>query len=102
MSLFSSISFLFFSPDDIISLLLQNVGMSKWSSTAIRNQDVHTNGPILDDVLLADPEVTSYFYLIPVSLAIQTIPYIPSIFSLVFWSLYWYSDRIGCLALQVN
>lgn len=24
----------------------------------IRNQDVHTNGPVLDDILLADPEVT--------------------------------------------
>lgn len=35
----------------------QNVGLPKWSSTEIRNQDVHTNGPVLDDILLADPEV---------------------------------------------
>jgi len=27
------------------------------SSTAIRNQEVHTNGPVLDDQILLDPEV---------------------------------------------
>lgn len=27
------------------------------SSTQIRGQEVHTNGPVLDDSLLADPEV---------------------------------------------
>jgi glutamate synthase (ferredoxin) len=36
----------------------QNVGLPKLSSTEIRNQEPHTNGPVLDDVLLADPEVT--------------------------------------------
>jgi glutamate synthase (ferredoxin) len=36
----------------------QNVGVPKLSSTEIRNQEPHTNGPVLDDVLLADPEVT--------------------------------------------
>lgn len=35
----------------------QNVGLPKWSSTEIRNQDVHSNGPVLDDIILADPEV---------------------------------------------
>lgn len=25
----------------------------------IRNQEVHSNGPVLDDVLLADPKVRS-------------------------------------------
>ncbi|KAK6289852.1 hypothetical protein POUND7_001393 [Theobroma cacao] len=36
--------------------ILSSVGLPKWSSTAIRNQDVHSNGPVLDDILLADPE----------------------------------------------
>ncbi|KAL5812046.1 hypothetical protein ACOSQ3_026996 [Xanthoceras sorbifolium] len=38
--------------------ILSSVGLPKWSSTEIRNQDVHTNGPVLDDVLLADPEIS--------------------------------------------
>lgn len=42
----------------IFQRFFQNVGLPKWSSTEIRNQDVHTNGPVLDEVLLADPEVT--------------------------------------------
>jgi glutamate synthase (ferredoxin) len=29
----------------------------KWTSTQIRKQEVHSNGPVLDDVLLNDPEV---------------------------------------------
>lgn len=37
----------------------QNVGLPKWSSTEIRNQDVHTNGLVLDDTILADPEVNT-------------------------------------------
>ncbi|KAF5747942.1 hypothetical protein HS088_TW05G00673 [Tripterygium wilfordii] len=41
-----------------LSYILSNVGLPKWSSTAIRNQDVHTNGPVLDEVLLADPEIS--------------------------------------------
>ncbi|KAH0972200.1 hypothetical protein GBA52_024356 [Prunus armeniaca] len=41
-----------------LSYLLSNVGLPKWSSTMIRNQDVHTNGPVLDDILLADPEIS--------------------------------------------
>ncbi|KAG9156250.1 hypothetical protein Leryth_009131 [Lithospermum erythrorhizon] len=40
-----------------LSYLISNVGLPKWSSTTIRNQDVHTNGPVLDDIVLADPEV---------------------------------------------
>ncbi|XP_019437056.1 PREDICTED: ferredoxin-dependent glutamate synthase, chloroplastic [Lupinus angustifolius] len=40
-----------------LSYLLNNVGLPKWSSSAIRNQEPHTNGPVLDDVLLADPEI---------------------------------------------
>ncbi|KAL3028428.1 hypothetical protein AAZX31_03G112200 [Glycine max] len=40
-----------------LNYILSNVGLPKWSSTEIRNQEPHTNGPVLDDVLLADPEV---------------------------------------------
>ncbi|OAY40227.1 ferredoxin-dependent glutamate synthase, chloroplastic [Manihot esculenta] len=40
-----------------LSYILSSVGLPKWSSTEIRNQDAHSNGPILDDVLLADPEI---------------------------------------------
>uniref|UniRef100_A0A2P2LRV9 glutamate synthase (ferredoxin) n=1 Tax=Rhizophora mucronata TaxID=61149 RepID=A0A2P2LRV9_RHIMU len=40
-----------------LGYILSNVGMPKWSSTQIRNQDVHNNGLILDDVLLADTEI---------------------------------------------
>nr|GMD85648.1 ferredoxin-dependent glutamate synthase, chloroplastic [Ipomoea batatas] len=32
--------------------------MPKWSSTMIRNQEVHSNGPVLDEVLLSDPELS--------------------------------------------
>ncbi|XP_031396652.1 ferredoxin-dependent glutamate synthase, chloroplastic [Punica granatum] len=41
-----------------LSYLLSNAGMPKWSSTEIRKQVVHTNGPVLDDVILADPEIS--------------------------------------------
>ncbi|KAK4769055.1 hypothetical protein SAY86_027205 [Trapa natans] len=41
-----------------LSYILSNVGFPKWSSTEIRNQDVHTNGPVLDDTVLADPEIS--------------------------------------------
>ncbi|GLT95821.1 hypothetical protein SLE2022_134830 [Rubroshorea leprosula] len=41
-----------------LSYILSNVGLPKWSSTDIRNQEVHTNGPVLDDTLLADPEIS--------------------------------------------
>eukprot|EP00262_Sarcandra_glabra_P009426 TRINITY_DN2380_c0_g1_i2.p1 TRINITY_DN2380_c0_g1~~TRINITY_DN2380_c0_g1_i2.p1 ORF type:complete len:1655 (+),score=354.53 TRINITY_DN2380_c0_g1_i2:80-4966(+) len=41
-----------------LSYILSNVGLPKWSSTEIRNQDVHTNGAVLDDVLLSDPEIS--------------------------------------------
>ncbi|XP_038695759.1 ferredoxin-dependent glutamate synthase, chloroplastic-like isoform X1 [Tripterygium wilfordii] len=40
-----------------LSYILSSVGLPKWSSTTIRNQDVHTNGPVLDEILLTDPEV---------------------------------------------
>ncbi|XP_020235974.1 ferredoxin-dependent glutamate synthase, chloroplastic isoform X2 [Cajanus cajan] len=40
-----------------LNYILSSVGLPKWSSTQIRNQEPHTNGPVLDDVLLADPEV---------------------------------------------
>lgn len=36
--------------------------MPKWSSTEIRNQDVHSNGPVLDDTILADPEVKFFLH----------------------------------------
>jgi len=32
------------------------------SSTEIRKQEVHTNGPVLDDDILADPLVTEVFH----------------------------------------
>lgn len=38
-------------------MFYQSVGLPKWSSTEIRNQDVHTNGCVLDDIILSDPEV---------------------------------------------
>ena len=41
-----------------MSYLLSCVGLPKWSSTEIRNQEVHSNGPVLDDVILADPEIS--------------------------------------------
>ncbi|URD87687.1 Ferredoxin-dependent glutamate synthase [Musa troglodytarum] len=42
-----------------LSYLLSSVGLPKWSSTEIRNQDVHTNGPILDEIVLSDPEISN-------------------------------------------
>ncbi|XP_060208833.1 ferredoxin-dependent glutamate synthase, chloroplastic-like [Lycium barbarum] len=41
-----------------LSYILSNVGLPEWSSTMIRNQEVHSNGPVLDDVLLADPKIS--------------------------------------------
>jgi len=41
-----------------LSYLLSSVGRPKWSSTKIRQQDVHTNGPVLDDILIADPQIS--------------------------------------------
>ncbi|KAI4300880.1 hypothetical protein L6164_034207 [Bauhinia variegata] len=41
-----------------LSYILSNAGLAKWSSTEIRNQEAHTNGPVLDDVLLADREIS--------------------------------------------
>ncbi|XP_058205843.1 ferredoxin-dependent glutamate synthase, chloroplastic-like [Rhododendron vialii] len=41
-----------------LGYILSNVGLPKWSSTKIRLQDVHSNGPVLDDVLLSDPEIS--------------------------------------------
>ncbi|KAL3533562.1 hypothetical protein ACH5RR_007083 [Cinchona calisaya] len=41
-----------------LSYILSNVGLPKWSSTTIRNQEVHSNGPVLDDKLLSDPEIS--------------------------------------------
>ncbi|KAF4374461.1 hypothetical protein F8388_016012 [Cannabis sativa] len=40
-----------------LGYLLSNVGLPKLSSTEIRKQDVHSNGPVLDDVLLADQQI---------------------------------------------
>ncbi|XP_011027226.1 PREDICTED: ferredoxin-dependent glutamate synthase, chloroplastic isoform X1 [Populus euphratica] len=40
-----------------LSYIMSSVGIPKLSSTDIRNQDVHSNGPVLDDVVLADPEI---------------------------------------------
>lgn len=41
-----------------LSYILSCVGLPKWSSTQIRLQDVHSNGPVLDDILLSDPEIS--------------------------------------------
>lgn len=41
-----------------LSYILSSVGLPKLSSTAIRNQEVHSNGPVLDDILIADPEIS--------------------------------------------
>ncbi|KAL3341558.1 hypothetical protein AABB24_025884 [Solanum stoloniferum] len=41
-----------------LSCILSNVGLPEWSSSMIRNQEVHSNGPVLDDVLLADPKIS--------------------------------------------
>ncbi|KAH9621061.1 hypothetical protein KSS87_011842 [Heliosperma pusillum] len=41
-----------------LTYLLSNVGLPTMSSTAIRTQEVHTNGPVLDDRILSDPEIT--------------------------------------------
>ncbi|XP_030452855.2 ferredoxin-dependent glutamate synthase, chloroplastic [Syzygium oleosum] len=41
-----------------LNYILSSVGLPKWSSTEIRKQEVHTNGPVLDDVVLADPEIS--------------------------------------------
>ncbi|CAM0907172.1 unnamed protein product [Alopecurus aequalis] len=40
-----------------LAYLLMNSGLPKWSSSQIRSQDVHSNGPVLDETILADPEV---------------------------------------------
>ncbi|KAM7271673.1 hypothetical protein ACFE04_030887 [Oxalis oulophora] len=40
-----------------LGYILSNVGLPKLSSTAIRKQEVHSNGPVLDDTILADPEI---------------------------------------------
>lgn len=41
-----------------LSYILSNVGVPKWSSSEIRNQAVHTNGPVLDEIILSDPEIS--------------------------------------------
>ncbi|KAI3682337.1 hypothetical protein L1987_82254 [Smallanthus sonchifolius] len=41
-----------------LSYVLSNVGIPKWSSTAIRKQEVHSNGPVLDGILLSDVEIS--------------------------------------------
>lgn len=40
-----------------LSYLLSSAGLPKMSSTAIRKQEVHTNGPVLDDQILSDPMI---------------------------------------------
>ncbi|XP_006658062.2 ferredoxin-dependent glutamate synthase, chloroplastic [Oryza brachyantha] len=41
-----------------LKYLLSSAGLPKWSSSQIRSQEVHTNGPILDETILADPDIT--------------------------------------------
>uniref|UniRef100_A0A7I4EHL8 glutamate synthase (ferredoxin) n=1 Tax=Physcomitrium patens TaxID=3218 RepID=A0A7I4EHL8_PHYPA len=40
-----------------LSFLVANTGMPTWTSTQIRKQEVHSNGPVLDDTILADLDV---------------------------------------------
>jgi glutamate synthase (ferredoxin) len=40
-----------------LSFLLANAGLPKKTSTEIRKQPVHTNGPVLEDSLLSEPEL---------------------------------------------
>ncbi|KAJ7541176.1 hypothetical protein O6H91_10G049100 [Diphasiastrum complanatum] len=40
-----------------LSYMLSSAGLPKWSSTKIRQQEVHNNGPVLDDTILVDPKV---------------------------------------------
>ncbi|KFK36969.1 hypothetical protein AALP_AA4G195900 [Arabis alpina] len=40
-----------------LSYLLSSAGLPKRSSTSIRKQEVHSNGPVLDDTILQDPEI---------------------------------------------
>ncbi|KNA18696.1 hypothetical protein SOVF_067910 [Spinacia oleracea] len=40
-----------------LSYILASAGLPTMSSTAIRKQEVHTNGPVLDDQILSDPEI---------------------------------------------
>ncbi|KAJ0978775.1 hypothetical protein J5N97_014249 [Dioscorea zingiberensis] len=41
-------------PGDLVNYFLyvaeESAGLPKWSSTQIRNQEVHSNGPVLDDI----------------------------------------------------
>uniref|UniRef100_A0A0D9X2F6 glutamate synthase (ferredoxin) n=1 Tax=Leersia perrieri TaxID=77586 RepID=A0A0D9X2F6_9ORYZ len=41
-----------------LKYLLSSAGLPKWSSSQIRSQDVHTNGPVLDETILADPDIS--------------------------------------------
>lgn len=41
---------------------MQSAGLPKLNSTQIRGQEVHSNGPVLDDELLSDPEVCTAIY----------------------------------------
>ncbi|KAL4587413.1 hypothetical protein LXL04_000283 [Taraxacum kok-saghyz] len=41
-----------------LSYMLSNVGFPKWTSTTIRKQEVHSNGPVLDDIILSDVEIS--------------------------------------------
>ncbi|PKA55395.1 Ferredoxin-dependent glutamate synthase, chloroplastic [Apostasia shenzhenica] len=40
-----------------LNYVLSSVGLPKWCSTEIREQNVHTNGPTLDEIILSDPEI---------------------------------------------
>ncbi|XP_078170806.1 ferredoxin-dependent glutamate synthase, chloroplastic [Carex rostrata] len=40
-----------------LSYIMSNVGLPALSSTQIRKQEVHTNGPVLDETILSDPEI---------------------------------------------
>lgn len=41
-----------------LGVILSSAGLPKLSSTEIRKQSVHTNGPVLDETILSDPEIS--------------------------------------------
>ncbi|KAJ3683812.1 hypothetical protein LUZ60_014039 [Juncus effusus] len=40
-----------------LSYIMASVGVPEWTSTQIRKQEVHSNGPVLDETILSDPEI---------------------------------------------
>jgi hypothetical protein len=47
-----------------LSYLMADIGFPKLTSSEIRQQEVHSNGPVLDDTLLVDPQVVVTSFLV--------------------------------------